>query len=137
MAKTPKNSNPSPSTRFGAERSNQNLKGNSKVRLNKSKLRKLAEKLQEREDVAIALLDRSLNEQDVGAESLSSAKWLLSAIVTMTRSASQDELGNFQARLKGKRDEAEIDEPTVEEVAEQSKPRLSLVYVDPDEQEDD
>ncbi|MNY55370.1 hypothetical protein D3C86_1913430 [compost metagenome] len=113
------------------------MKGNSKVRLNKSKLRKLAEKLQEREDVAIALLDRSLNEQDVGAESLSSAKWLLSAIVTMTRSASQDELGNFQARLKGKRDEAEIEEPTVEEVAEQTKPRLSLVYVDPNEDDDE
>lgn len=137
MAKKITNPNPSPSTRFGAERSNQNLKGNSKVRLNKSKLRKLAEKLQEREDVAIALLDRSLNEQDVGAESLSSAKWLLSAIVTMTRSASQDELGNFQARLKGKRDEAEIEEPTVEEVAEQSKPRLSLVYVDPSEEDED
>jgi hypothetical protein len=130
------NRNPSPKNRFGAEESNQNLKGNSKVRVNKSKLRKLAEKLQEREDVAIALVDRSLNEMEVNSESLSSAKWLLSAIVTMTRSASQDELGNFQARLKGKRDEAEIDEPTVEEVAEQSKPRLSLVYIDPNDEDD-
>lgn len=135
MAKTPKNNNPSPETRFGAERSNQNLTGNSKVRLTKSKLRKLAEKLQEREDVAIALLDRSLNEKEVDGDSLSSAKWLLSAIVTMTRSASQDELGNFSARLKGKRDEGEIEEPSVEEVAEQSKPRLSLVYVDPSDSE--
>lgn len=136
MAKKITNPNPSPETRFGAERSNQNKTGNSKVRLNKSKLRKLAEKLQEREDIAIALVDRSLNEQEVNGESLSSAKWLLSAIVTMTRSASQDELGNFQARLKGKRDEAEIEEPTVQEVAEQSKPRLSLVYVEPEEDEE-
>lgn len=136
MTKKITNPNPSPETRFGAERSNQNKTGNSKVRLNKSKLRKLAEKLQEREDIAIALVDRSLNEQEVNGESLSSAKWLLSAIVTMTRSASQDELGNFQARLKGKRDEAEIEEPTVQEVAEQSKPRLSLVYVEPEEDEE-
>lgn len=124
-------------TQFQGSRSNRNEKGNSKVRVNKSKLRKLAEKLQEREDVAIALVDRSLNEQEVNADSLSSAKWLLSAIVTMTRSASQDELGSFQARLKGKRDEAEIEEPTVEEVAEQGKPRLSLVYVDPDQDDDE
>lgn len=120
-------------TQFDGARSNRNERGNSKVRVNKSKLRKLAEKLQEREDVAIALVDRSLNEQEVNADSLSSAKWLLSAIVTMTRSASQDELGSFQARLKGKRDEAEIEEPTVEEVAQQTKPRLSLVYVEDEE----
>lgn len=136
MTKKKTNPNPSPSTRFGAERSNQNKTGNSKVRLNKSKLRKLSEKLQEREDIAIALLDRSLAEQEVNNESLSSAKWLLSAIVTMTKAASQDELGSFTARLKGKRDDAEVEEPSVEEVAEQSKPRLSLVYVEPSEDEE-
>lgn len=136
MAKTPKNSNPSPSTRFGAERSNQNLKGNSKVRINKSKLRTLADKLLERQDIALELVDKSLAGKEVNPDSVASAKWVLNSIVSVIKSASAEELGSFNARLKGKRDD-EPEEQTPAEISKELKPRLSLVYVDPDEQEDD
>lgn len=136
MAKTPKNSNPSPSTRFGAERSNRNEKGNSSTRIKKSKLRELADKLLERQDLALQLVDKSLAGTEVNADSVASAKWVLNSIVSVIKSASAEELGSFNARLKGKRDD-ELEEQTPKEIAAELKPRLSLVYVDPDESEDD
>lgn len=135
MAKTPKNNNPSPSTRFGAERSNRNEKGNSKVRINKSKLRILADRLLERQDVALELIDKSLANQEVNAESVASAKWVLNSIVSVIKSASMEETASFNARLKGKRDSDEPEEQTPAEISKELKPRLSLVYVEPEEDE--
>jgi hypothetical protein len=134
MTKKITNPNPSPSTRFGAERSNQNLKGNSKVRIKKSKLRELADKLRTREDIALALIDKSLNNETVNSESVASAKWVINSIVSVEKAASSDEITNFKARAEGKRDPEE-EEQTPEQIKSEMKPRLSLVFVEPDEDE--
>lgn len=136
MAKTPKNSNPSPDTRFDGPRSNRNNSGNSRVRIKKSKLRELADKLLERQDVALQLIDKSLKSEQVDPDAVASAKWIITSINSVVKSASAEELGSFNARLKGKRDD-EPEEQTPAEISKELKPRLSLVYVDPDEQEDD
>lgn len=122
--------------RFDGEKSNRNTSGNSRVRIKKSKLRELADKLLERQDIALALIDRSLKEQEVNESSLSSAKWIIASINSVVKSASQEELGSFNARLKGKRED-EPEEQTPAEISKELKPRLSLVYVDPDEDNDE
>lgn len=136
MAKTPKNSNPSPDTRFDGPRSNRNTSGNSRVRIKKSKLRELADKLIERQDIALQLIDKSLKSEQVDPDAVASAKWIITSINSVVKSASAEELGSFNARLKGKRDD-EPEEQTPAEISKELKPRLSLVYVDPDEQDDD
>lgn len=129
MAKTPKNSNPSPETRFGAERSNQNKTGNSSTRIKKSKLRDLADKLIERQEIALQLIDKSLKSEVVDPDAVSSAKWVIQSINSVVKSASAEELGSFNARLKGKRDE-DSEEQTPAEISKELKPRLSLVYIE-------
>jgi len=123
-------------TRFDGEKSNRNEKGNSRVRINKSKLRTLADKLLERQDIALELVDKSLAGKEVNADSVASAKWVLNSIVSVIKSASAEELGSFNARLKGKRDD-EPEEQTPAEISKELKPRLSLVYIDPTENEDE
>lgn len=122
-------------TQFQGSRSNQNLKGNSKVRINKSKLRVLADKLLERQDIALELVDKSLAGKEVNADSVASAKWVLNSIVSVIKSASAEELGSFNARLKGKREDEEP-EQTPKEIAAELKPRLSLVYIDPEDEQE-
>lgn len=121
-------------TRFDGEKSNRNVKGNSSTRIQKSKLRELADKLLERQETALQLVDKSLKAEEVNADSVASAKWVLNSIVSVIKSASAEELGSFNARLKGKRDDEEA-EQSPKEIAAELKPRLSLVYVDPDEDE--
>jgi hypothetical protein len=130
------NKNPNKTTRFDGEKSNRNTKGNSKVRIKKSKLRELADKLREREDIALELIDKSLKNETVNSESVASAKWVINSIVSVEKAASSDEITNFKARAEGKRD-TEEEEQSPEQIKSEMKPRLSLVYVDPDEQEDD
>jgi len=122
-------------TRFDGEKSNRNEKGNSSTRIKKSKLRELADKLLERQDIALQLVDKSLAGTDVNADSVASAKWVLNSIVSVIKNATAEELGSFNARLKGKRDEEEA-EQTPKEIAAELKPRLSLVFVDPDDNEE-
>ena len=110
-----------------------NATGNSKVRVKKSKLRQLAEKLQQREDIALAIIDRSLNEEKVDNEVVSSAKWVINSIVSVTNAASAEELGNFNARVKGKREDEEPEEQSPQEIQKESKARLSLVYEAPED----
>jgi hypothetical protein len=133
--KKPTRTEASKQTQFDGERSNRNTKGNSKVRISKSKLRILADKLLERQDIALELIDKSLNNKEVNAESVASAKWIIQSITSVIKAASAEELGSFNARLKGKRDD-ETEEQTPAEISKEIKPRLSLVYVDPDEQDD-
>ena len=121
-------------TRFDGEKSNRNNSGNSKVRIKKSKLRELADKLRTREDIALALIDKSLNSQEVNSESVASAKWVINSIVSVEKAASSDEITNFKARAEGKRD-SEEEEQTPEQIKSEMKPRLSLVFVEPDEDE--
>jgi hypothetical protein len=137
MAKKITNPNPSPDTRFDGPRSNRNTKGNSSTRIKKSKLTKLLDSLLAREDVAMAIMDDVLaNKGDRTADQKSAAQWLLNSLVTVSKACTAEELGSFNARLKGKRED-EPEEQTPQQIASELKPRLSLVYVDPDEQEDD
>lgn len=122
--------------RFDGELSNRNTKGNSRVRINKSKLRILADKLLERQDIALELIDKSLNSQPVDPDAVASAKWVIASINSVIKSASSEELGSFNARLKGKRED-ELEEQTPQQIQQELKPRLSLVYVDPTEDEDE
>ena len=122
------------STQFQGERSNRNTKGNSSTRIKKSKLRELADKLIERQDIALQLIDKSLKSEEVNADAVASAKWIITSINSVVKSASAEELGSFNARLKGKRDDEEA-EQTPAEISKELRPRLSLVYVDPEEDE--
>lgn len=119
-------------TRFDGEKSNRNTKGNSKVRIKKSKLRELADKLRLREDIALELIDKSLHNKEVNSESVASAKWVIQSLVSVEKAASADEITNFKARAEGKRD-SEEEEQTPEQIKSEMKPRLSLVFVEPDE----
>lgn len=118
--------------RFDGELSNRNTKGNSKVRIKKSKLRELADKLRTREDIALALIDKSLSSQEVNSESVASAKWVINSIVSVEKAASSDEITNFKARAEGKRD-SEEEEQTPEQIKSELRPRLSLVYTEDEE----
>lgn len=123
-------------TQFDGSRSNRNTSGNSKVRIKKSKLRELADKLLERQDIALQLIDKSLKSEQVDPDAVASAKWVITSINSVVKSASAEELGSFNARLKGKRED-EDPEQTPAQIAGELKPRLSLVYVDPSEDDDD
>lgn len=120
-------------TRFDGEKSNRNNKGNSSTRIKKSKLRELADKLIERQDIALQLIDKSLKSEEVNPDAVASAKWIITSINSVVKSASAEELGSFNARLKGKRDDEEA-EQTPKEIAAELKPRLSLVYIDPEDE---
>ena len=122
-------------TRFDGEKSNRNTKGNSSTRIKKSKLRELADKLIERQDIALQLIDKSLKSEEVNPDAVASAKWIITSINSVVKSASQEELGSFNARLKGKRDD-ESEEQTPAEISKELRPRLSLVYVDPEQDEE-
>lgn len=122
-------------TRFDGEKSNRNQRGNSSTRIKKSKLRELADKLIERQDIALQLIDKSLKSEEVNPDAVASAKWIITSINSVVKSASAEELGSFNARLKGKRDDEET-EQTPAEISKELKPRLSLVYVEPDQDED-
>lgn len=124
------------STQFQGERSNRNTKGNSSTRIKKSKLRELADKLIERQDIALQLIDKSLKSEEVNPDAVASAKWIIASINSVVKSASAEELGSFNARLKGKRDSDEPEEQTPQEISKELKPRLSLVCVYPDQDDD-
>lgn len=123
-------------TQFQGSRSNRNNSGNSKIRIKKSKLRELADKLRTREDIALELIDKSLKNETVNSESVASAKWVINSIVSVEKAASSDEITSFKARAEGKRD-SEEEEQTPTEISKELKPRLSLVYVDPDQDDDE
>lgn len=123
-------------TQFDGSRSNRNTSGNSKVRIKKSKLRELADKLRTREDIALELIDKSLKNETVNSESVASAKWVINSIVSVEKAASADEITNFKARAEGKRDTDE-EEQTPEQIKQEMKPRLSLVFVEPNEDDDE
>ena len=134
--KKPTRTEASKQTQFDGERSNRNTKGNSSTRIKKSKLRELADKLIERQDIALQLIDKSLKSEEVNPDAVASAKWIITSINSVVKSASAEELGSFNARLKGKRDD-ELEEQTPAEISKELKPRLSLVYIDPEDQDDE
>jgi hypothetical protein len=126
--------NKNPSHKFPKNNDFGNKNGSpAKTRITKSKLRKLADKLREREDIALAIVDRSLAEQEVANDVVSTAKWVLNSIVTIEKAASAEEISNFNARMKGR--ESDEEEQTPEEIAAEAPKRLSLVYQAPDDED--
>lgn len=126
------------STRFDGEKSNRNTKGNSKVRIQKSKLRDTAAKLRELESKCLENIKNSVEGNEVKDKQLDSSKWVISSIIALDRAASQEENMLTKLRLEGKRDD--LDEVDPQETAEIIKmtPRLELKWLgDPDLKKDD
>lgn len=135
MAKTPKNSNPSPDTRFDGPRSNRNTKSNSKIRIQKSKLRETAEELRKIQPTALENIKKSVEGEKVETQQLDSSKWIVSSIIALDRAAASEEAALTKIRMEGKRDED--DETDQQEAAEIVKlvPRLKLTFDEPEKEE--
>jgi hypothetical protein len=132
MATKKEQSDAAKATRFDGEKSNRNVRGNSKVRINKSKISKLLDQLMERKELAFEIIDDILaNKGDRTADQKSTAQWIVNSIVSVSKACTAEELGSFNARLKGKRDPEEPEEQTPAEIAKEFKPRLVLTYKDP------
>lgn len=131
MAKTPKNSNPSPDTRFDGPRSNRNTKSNSKIRIQKSKLRETAEELRKIQPTALENIKKSVEGEKVETQQLDSSKWIVSSIIALDRAAASEEASLTKIRMEGKRDDSDEDEQR--EAAEIVKlvPRLKLTFDEP------
>jgi hypothetical protein len=127
------NKNPNKSTRFDGEKSNRNTKGNSKVRIQKSKLRATAEKLRELESKCLENIKNSVEGKEVEPKQLDSSKWVINSLISLDRAASQEEAALTKIRLEGKR---ETDEEEEQEVAEIVKlvPRLKLTFDEPEKE---
>lgn len=119
------------STRFDGEKSNRNVRGNSKVRIQKSKLRATAEKLREIEPTALENIKKSVEGEKVETQQLDSSKWVVSSIIALDRAAASEEASLTKIRMEGKRDED--DEADQQEAAEIVKlvPRLKLTFDEP------
>lgn len=134
MAKTPKNSNPSPDTRFDGPRSNRNKSGNSKIRIQKSKLRETAEELRKIQPTALENIKKSVEGEKVETQQLDSSKWIVSSIIALDRAAASEEAALTKIRMEGKRSDDEEDEQ--QEAAEIVKlvPRLKLTFDEPEKE---
>ena len=123
------------STRFDGERSNRNVRSNSKVRIQKSKLRDTAAKLRELESKCLENIKNSVEGKEVESKQLDSSKWVINSLISLDRAASQEEAALTKVRLEGKRDPDEEEQ----EVAEIVKlvPRLKLTFDEPVEKKDD
>ena len=116
--------NPTPSRKFEKGNTHAAENNNSKgKRIKKSPLRKTLAKLQSLEPYALALIEKSVKEQEVDRESLSTSKWLISNLMTLTKSAIQEEdvLNNLRLKL------AESDREE-EEASEQEKAPSGAVF---------
>jgi len=131
------NKNPNKSTRFDGEKSNRNTKSNSKVRIQKSKLRDTAAKLRELESKCLENIKNSVEGKEVEPKQLDSSKWVINSLISLDRAASQEEASLTKIRLEGKRDED--DEADQQEAAEIVKlvPRLKRTFDENDVKKDD
>lgn len=126
------NKSPNPDTRFNGSKSNRKNTGGNSKRITKSKLRILEEQLLEMKDKALENIKKSINGETIDTEQLGSSKWLVNSIVTVSKSANAEEISYNKLKFEVK-DSLEAGEQTPEEIAREIKPRLSLVYVDPDD----
>lgn len=132
--------NPNPSTRFpkgnriAADNQNQ-----AKKRIRKSRLRKTLTKLHELEPYALENIEKSVKQQEVDKEALNTSRWVITNLMSLTKSAAQDEAEINGLRLEMDKAEAEEGgepEQTPEEIEKEMPQRLSLVYTAPEEDED-
>ena len=123
--------------RFDGEKSNRNTRSNSKIRIQKSKLRETAEELRKIQPTALENIKRSVEGEKVETQQLDSSKWIVSSIIALDRAAASEEASLTKIRLEGKRDED--DETDQQEAAEIVKlvPRLKLTFDEPVDKKDD
>lgn len=129
-----KNKNPNPDTRFNGSKSNRKTTGGNSKRITKSKLRILEEQLLEMKDKALENIKKSINGEQIDTEQLGSSKWLVNSIVTVSKSANAEEISYNKLKFEVK-DSLEAGEQTPAEISKELKPRLSLVYTEPDQDE--
>lgn len=120
------------STRFDGDKSNRNTRSNSKIRIQKSKLRDTASKLREIEPTALENIKNSVEGKDVEAKMLSTSQWVITSIIALDRAAAGEEASLTKLRMEGKRS----DEEEEQEVAEIVKlvPRLKLTFDEPEKE---
>lgn len=121
--------------RFDGEKSNRNTRSNSKVRIQKSKLRATAEKLREIEPTALENIKKSVEGEKVETQQLDSSKWVVSSIIALDRAAASEEASLTKIRMEGKRDDSDEDEQEVAEIVK-LVPRLKLTFDEPVEKKD-
>ena len=117
-------------TRFDGEKSNRNVRNNSKVRIQKSKLRDTAAKLRELESKCLENIKNSVEGKEVESKQLDSSKWVINSLISLDRAASQEEASLTKLRMEGKRDESDEDEQEVAEIVK-LVPRLKLTFDEP------
>lgn len=127
---------PNKETRFNGSKSNRKTTGGNSKRITKSKLRILEEQLLEMKDKALANIKKSIDGEQIDTEQLGSSKWLVNSIVTVSKSANAEEISYNKLKFEVK-DSLEAGEETPKEIEAQLKPRLSLVYTEPDQDDDD
>lgn len=133
--KKPTQTDKSRATQFDGEKSNRNKSGNSKVRIQKSKLRNTAEKLRELEPTALENIKNSVEGKEVDQKMLDTSKWIITSIVSVDRAASGEEAALTKIRMEGKRDDSDEDEQEVAEIVK-LVPRLKMTFDEPVEKKD-
>jgi hypothetical protein len=128
------NKSPNPDTRFNGAKSNRKTTGGNSKRITKSKLRILEEQLLEMKDKALANIKKSIDGEAIDTEQLGSSKWLVNSIVTVSKSANAEEISYNKLKFEVK-DSLEAGEQTPEEIAKEVRPRLSLVFNEPEDDE--
>ena len=122
-------------TRFDGEKSNRNQRSNSKVRIQKSKLRDTAAKLREIEPTALENIKNAVEGKEVETKMLSTSQWVVTSIIALDRASAQEETMLTKVRLEGKRDSDEEEEQEVAEIVK-LVPRLKLTFDEPVEKKD-
>lgn len=128
------NKSPNPDTRFNGSKSNRKTTGGNSKRITKSKLRILEEQLLEMKDKALENIKKSINGESIDTEQLGSSKWLVNSIVTVSKSANAEEISYNKLKFEVK-DSLEAGEQTPDEIAKEVRPRLSLVFNEPEDDE--
>ena len=131
---TTKNRNPNPDTRFNGPKSNRKTTGGNSKRITKSKLRILEEQLLEMKDKALENIKKQIDGVPIDTEQASASKWLVNSLVTVSKAANAEEISYNKLKFEVK-DSLEAGEQTPEEISKEVRPRLSLVFNEPEDDE--
>lgn len=106
-----------------------------KIRISKSPLRKTAESLREIEEDCLNIIKKAVHGEDVDKTALDTARWTISMIQTLDKSASAEEIAAAKVRLEAKKSQEEgygIDDIQKADVVPMA--RLSLTYSEPEDE---
>lgn len=120
------NPNPSNSIKPGTTRNKNGAPPGPRVI--KSKLTSLSKALREMEEMALENIKKSVEGKEVNSESLASSKWVCSSLVTIDKAVLQEEMARTKLKLELLEVRDELREQSPEEIAKETKSRLSLVY---------